>query len=92
VFALAAAVAAESAAVLGNGHEGLAAGAVGLLIAAAGYAMLRTVSGLLASAVASLAPASFGSACGEPGPTGPSEPRGSGQAVVDRGNHGDRAG
>jgi hypothetical protein len=54
LFALASGVAAGAAAVLADGHEALAAGAVGLLVAGAGYAVLRTAPGLLASGLASL--------------------------------------
>jgi len=54
LFALAAGTAASAAAVLADGHEGVAGGAVGLLVAGGGYAVLRTVPGLLASAVTSL--------------------------------------
>jgi hypothetical protein len=54
LFALASGAAAGSAAVIGDEHAGPAAGAVGLLVAGAGYVLLRTAPGLLASAVASM--------------------------------------
>lgn len=54
LFALASGAAAGAAAVAAGGHEGLAAGGVGLLVASSGYAVLRTAPGLLAAALTSL--------------------------------------
>ncbi len=54
LFALASGATAGAAAVAIDGHEGMASGAAGLIVAGGGYAVLRTMPGLLATALMSV--------------------------------------